>query len=166
MTSISKIWNLLTTILSKVNNFHPLEVVDRVSETTSSGGKFQLNNLAVKRLNKIWSQEIHIWLQKATLMFCAKFNTLFVSITSVMSNQLDACIWTSHYHVFMLYKLHFGRFTWLVWPTTVTMVAIIYIFHSFCDMCRLCKIMYLVYLITCIYVVYLIIYVVYMICIH
>ena len=33
MTLISKIRNLLTSILSNLNNFHSLEVVDRVSET-------------------------------------------------------------------------------------------------------------------------------------
>ena len=31
--SISKIWKELTSILSNLNNFHSLEVVDRVSET-------------------------------------------------------------------------------------------------------------------------------------
>ena len=33
MTSISNIWKQLTSILSNLNNFHSLEVVDRVSET-------------------------------------------------------------------------------------------------------------------------------------
>ena len=33
MTSTSKIWKELTSILSNLNNFHSLEVVDRVSET-------------------------------------------------------------------------------------------------------------------------------------
>ena len=33
MTSISNIWKQLTPILSNLNNFHSLEVVDRVSET-------------------------------------------------------------------------------------------------------------------------------------
>ena len=33
MTSTSNIWKELTSILSNLNNFHPLEVVDRVSGT-------------------------------------------------------------------------------------------------------------------------------------
>ena len=38
-------------ILSNLNNFHSLEVVDRVSETQLQvGEKFGLNNLAVKGL--------------------------------------------------------------------------------------------------------------------
>ena len=41
----------LTSILSNLNNFHSLEVVDRVSETQLQvGEKFKLNNLAVKGL--------------------------------------------------------------------------------------------------------------------
>ena len=39
MISISKIWNLLTSILLNRNNFHPLEVVNRVSETQLQVGK-------------------------------------------------------------------------------------------------------------------------------
>ena len=42
----------LTSILSNLNNFRSLEVVDRVSETTSRGWKFKLNNLAVKELKQ------------------------------------------------------------------------------------------------------------------
>ena len=41
MTSISNIWKQLTSILSKLNNFHSLDVVD---------WKFRLNNLAIKGL--------------------------------------------------------------------------------------------------------------------
>ena len=33
LVSISKIWKYSTSILSNLNNFHSLEVVDRVSET-------------------------------------------------------------------------------------------------------------------------------------
>ena len=33
MTSIKNIWKELTSILANLNNFHSLEVVDRVSET-------------------------------------------------------------------------------------------------------------------------------------
>ena len=39
MTSISKIWKQLTYILSNLNNFHSLEVVDRVSETQLQVGE-------------------------------------------------------------------------------------------------------------------------------
>ena len=39
MTSISKIWIELTSILSNQNNFHSLEVVDRVSETQLQVGE-------------------------------------------------------------------------------------------------------------------------------
>ena len=47
----------LTYILSNLNNFHSLEVVDRVSETqlqVAGGGEFRLNNLAVKGLKVIY----------------------------------------------------------------------------------------------------------------
>ena len=41
----------LTSILSHLNNFHSLEVVDRVSETQLQvGEKFKLNIMAVKGL--------------------------------------------------------------------------------------------------------------------
>ena len=36
---ISKIWNELNSILSDLNNFHSLEVVDRVSETQLQVGE-------------------------------------------------------------------------------------------------------------------------------
>ena len=39
MTSISNIWKQLTSILSNLNNFHPLEVVDRVSEAQLQVGE-------------------------------------------------------------------------------------------------------------------------------
>ena len=39
MTSISTIWKQLTSILSNLNNFHSLEVVDRVSETQLQVGE-------------------------------------------------------------------------------------------------------------------------------
>ena len=39
MTSISNIWKQLTSILSNLNNFHSLEVVDRVSETQFQVGE-------------------------------------------------------------------------------------------------------------------------------
>ena len=39
MTLISKISKELTSILSNLNNFHPLEVVDRVSETQFQVGE-------------------------------------------------------------------------------------------------------------------------------
>ena len=39
MTSISNIWKELTSILSNLNNFHSLEVVDRVSETQLQVGE-------------------------------------------------------------------------------------------------------------------------------
>ena len=39
MTSISNIWKQLTSILSNLNNFHSLEVVDRVSETQLQVGE-------------------------------------------------------------------------------------------------------------------------------
>ena len=42
VTIISKIWNLLTSILSNLNNFHSLEVVDRVSETQLKRVKIQI----------------------------------------------------------------------------------------------------------------------------
>ena len=44
----SVIFEKLTSILSNLNNFHSLEVVDRVSETQFQVGE---NNLAVKGLN-------------------------------------------------------------------------------------------------------------------
>ena len=51
MTSTSKIFKELTSILSNLNNFHSLEVVDRVSETQLQVGEnFKLNNLATKGL--------------------------------------------------------------------------------------------------------------------
>ena len=56
MTSTSKIWKELTSILSNLNNFHSLEVVDRVSETQLQvGSNSKLNNLAVKGLNSVKS---------------------------------------------------------------------------------------------------------------
>ena len=39
MTPISNIWKQLTSILSNMNNFHSLEVVDRVSETQLQVGE-------------------------------------------------------------------------------------------------------------------------------
>ena len=39
MTSISNIWKQLTSILSNLNNFHSLKVVDRVSETQLQVGE-------------------------------------------------------------------------------------------------------------------------------
>ena len=39
MTSISNIWKQLTSIQSNLNNFHSLEVVDRVSETQLQVGE-------------------------------------------------------------------------------------------------------------------------------
>ena len=39
MASISNIWKQLTSILSSLNNFHSLEVVDRVSETQLQVGE-------------------------------------------------------------------------------------------------------------------------------
>ena len=39
MTSISNVWKQLTSILSNLNNFHSLEVVDRVSETQLQVGE-------------------------------------------------------------------------------------------------------------------------------
>ena len=39
VTLFSKIWKLLTSILSNPNNFHSLEVVDRVSETQLQVGE-------------------------------------------------------------------------------------------------------------------------------
>ena len=39
MTSICKISKLLTSILSNLNNFNPLEVVDHVSETQLQVGE-------------------------------------------------------------------------------------------------------------------------------
>ena len=52
MTSISNIWKQLTSILSNLNNFHSLEVVDRVSETQLQVGENsdRIINLAVKGL--------------------------------------------------------------------------------------------------------------------
>ena len=46
VTSINKISKSLTPIVSNLNNFHSLEVVDRVSETQLRVGE-KLNNLAV-----------------------------------------------------------------------------------------------------------------------
>ena len=56
MTSISKIGKELTSMLSNLNNFHALEVVDRVSEAQLQVGKN--SNLIIwrlkgKRLKKI-----------------------------------------------------------------------------------------------------------------
>ena len=45
MTSISNIWKQLTSILSNLNNFHSLEVVDRVSETLWVGENLGLSRL-------------------------------------------------------------------------------------------------------------------------
>ena len=39
MTSISNIWKQFTSILTNQNNFHSLEVVDRVSETQLQVGE-------------------------------------------------------------------------------------------------------------------------------
>ena len=39
---MSNIWKQLTTILSYLNNFHSLEVVDRVSETQLQVGEIQI----------------------------------------------------------------------------------------------------------------------------
>ena len=52
MTLISKIWNLLTPILSNLNNFSlTWSCGSRQRDTTSSGWKFKLNNLAAEGLN-------------------------------------------------------------------------------------------------------------------
>ena len=54
VTSTSKIWKEFTSILSNLNNFHSLEFCgSRRRDTTSSGWKFKLNNLAVKGLMQI-----------------------------------------------------------------------------------------------------------------
>ena len=50
MTSTSKIWKELTSILSNLNNFHSLSCGSRQRDTTSSEWKFKLNNLAVNGL--------------------------------------------------------------------------------------------------------------------
>ena len=47
MTLISKIGNFLTAILSNLNNFHSLEVVDRVSETQLQVGE-NLNRIILR----------------------------------------------------------------------------------------------------------------------
>ena len=53
MTLTSNTWKELISIFSNLNNFHSLEVVDRVSETQLQvGEKFKLNTLAVKGLNQ------------------------------------------------------------------------------------------------------------------
>ena len=41
----------MTSILSSLNNFHSLEVVDRISEAKQVGENYKLNNLAIKGLN-------------------------------------------------------------------------------------------------------------------
>ena len=48
MTSISKIGKELTSMLSNLNNFHSLEIVDRVSEAQLQVGKN--SNLIIWRL--------------------------------------------------------------------------------------------------------------------
>ena len=48
-SSTSNIWKQLTSILSNLNNFHSLEVVDRVSETQLQVSE-NSDNLAVKGL--------------------------------------------------------------------------------------------------------------------
>ena len=74
MPSISNIWKQLTPILSNLNNFHSLEVVkSRQRDTTSSGWKFRLNNLAVKGLK---------WLFKLCRCFVSwnTFLTFYISV--------------------------------------------------------------------------------------
>ena len=69
MTSISTIWKELSSILSKLNNFHSLELT---RSTTSSVWKFQLNNLAVKGLihivgaTNLYHLEFGTWLNAFT----------------------------------------------------------------------------------------------------
>ena len=65
---IVKIWEKFTTILSNLNNFHSLgSCGSRQRDTTSSGWKLQLNNLAVKELKR-WNIETKEFLQLAIIM--------------------------------------------------------------------------------------------------
>ena len=57
MTPISNIWKQLTSILSNLNNFHSLEVVDRVSETQLQVGE---NSNWIIWLLKCWTLYFHV----------------------------------------------------------------------------------------------------------
>ena len=59
MTSISNIWKQLTSILSNLNYFSlTWSYGSRQRDTTSSGWKFKLNNLAVKWLREMIRQSV------------------------------------------------------------------------------------------------------------
>ena len=66
MTSISNIWKQLTTILSNLNNFHSLGVVDRVSETQLQVG--ENSDWIIWRL-KGWILLL-IWITWQVVLFC------------------------------------------------------------------------------------------------
>ena len=81
VTSISNIWKQMTFILSNLNNFHSLEVMDRVSETQLQLSE-NLNNLPVKGLIMIIMHLItHI-----TLMHQMIFLYKIQKIKNVISN--------------------------------------------------------------------------------
>ena len=81
MTLISKIWKSLTSILSNLKNFYSLEVIDRVSKTTSSGWKFQINNSAVKglMLDVVFNATVcHAGIQGSLSVFIFQRNNMFL----------------------------------------------------------------------------------------
>ena len=71
MTSMSKIWRQLTSILSNLNNFHLLEIVDRVSETQLQLGENFNWIIWLKGLNQSQTIAVHqpiiIYMAKHTM---------------------------------------------------------------------------------------------------
>ena len=80
MTIISKIWNLLTSILSNLNNFHSLEVVDRVSETQLQVG--ENSNWIIRRLT--WLKGETANLSFSLIIICySKLSVNYTQVTTI-----------------------------------------------------------------------------------
>ena len=94
MTSTSKIWKELTSILSNLNNFHSLEVVDRVSETQLQMG--ENSNWIIWRLKGqpvlTFSKERTCWeCRWAWSWFCDSF--VLLSSSSQLRRSRNFSIW-------------------------------------------------------------------------
>ena len=106
MTSTSKIWKVLTSILSNLKNFHS-SCGSRQRDTTSSGWKFKLHNLAVKGLNiEFWSRYLHYLSlrfigYRSIYYLHSTFNTLtvwlnMIQVQSDFFHRYTGCSTTSH----------------------------------------------------------------------
>ena len=86
MTSINNIWKQLTSILSNLNDFHSLEVVDRVSETQLQVG--ENSDWLIRRL-KGWVS--FLWLGSVGVQYsiCHR-DILFYTTSCIISYLLNA----------------------------------------------------------------------------